>query len=115
MTIESLLQNPDFKEKFILQKLICHFLDYTKEEMWLNVTQEIPTEKEQKILVAYHDIADNQKPLEYALGFVEFFKRKFYVNEHTLIPRPETEYMIKAVTEEIDKLQKADCSMQMAE
>ncbi|MBU1757904.1 hypothetical protein KKG31_01785 [Patescibacteria group bacterium] len=104
MTIESLLQNPDFKEKFVLQKLICYFLDYTKEEMWVNATQEITPEQEQKILTAYHDISENQKPLEYALGFVEFFERKFYVNEHTLIPRPETEYMITAATEEIDAI-----------
>jgi release factor glutamine methyltransferase len=30
---------------------------------------------------------------------VEFFGVKFSVNQHTIVPRPETEYMISAVTE----------------
>lgn len=102
MTIEQLISNPEYKEKFVLQKLICYFLDYTKEEMRLNASQEITADQEKKILEVYHDIVDNNKPLEYALGFVEFFKRKFHVNENTIIPRPETEYMITAVTEDID-------------
>lgn len=108
MTIESLLQNPELKEKFTIQKLVCYFLDYTKEEMWLHINQEIEKEQEEKILKAYHEIVENQKPIEYALGFVEFFNRKFYVDENTLIPRPETEYMITAVTEEIDAISKKE-------
>jgi len=105
MTIEQLISNPEYKEKFVLQKLICYFLDYSKEEMRINAGQEISTDQEKKILDIYHDVADNCKPLEYALGFVEFFKRKFHVDANTLIPRPETEYMIMAVTEDIDSLQ----------
>ena len=108
MTIESLISNPTYKEKFVLQKVICYFLDYTKEEMRLHTSQEISAEQEQKILNTYHDVADNNKPLEYALWFVEFFKRKFHVNSNTLIPRPETEYMITAVTEEIDGMRQKE-------
>jgi release factor glutamine methyltransferase len=108
MTIEHLISDPSYKEKFVLQKLICYFLDYSKEEMRLHASQELSSEQEQKILTTYRDVVDNNKPLEYALGFVEFFKRKFHVDQHTLIPRPETEYMITAVTEEIDRLQIAD-------
>ena len=37
--------------------------------------------------------------MEYILGHVDFFWVPFIVNENTLIPRPETEYMITAVTE----------------
>jgi release factor glutamine methyltransferase len=37
--------------------------------------------------------------MEYILGHVDFFQVPFIVNENTLIPRPETEYMITAVTE----------------
>lgn len=106
MTIENLIQDPQYKEKFVLQKLICYFLDYSKEEMRINARQELSSEQEKKILDTYRDISENQKPLEYALWFVEFFKRKFHVNENTLIPRPETEYMVLAVTEEIDEMRK---------
>ena len=60
---------------------------------------EISGEIIQKVLVAYKSYIEDKKPLEYILGHVDFFGKEFYVNEATLIPRPETEYMITAVTE----------------
>jgi release factor glutamine methyltransferase len=61
--------------------------------------REISDEIIQKVLVAYKSYIEDKKPLEYILGHVDFFGRSFFVNEATLIPRPETEYMITAVTE----------------
>lgn len=108
MTIEDIIKKEGLTEKFVLQKLICYFFDLTKEEMWIHIDKQVTAEEEKKILDAYHEIVDNKKPLEYVLGFVEFFKRKFYVNENTLIPRPETEYMILAVTEQIDAIKEKE-------
>jgi release factor glutamine methyltransferase len=56
----------------------------------------------QKIMSMYDDYVVKQKPLEYVLGHVDFFWKEFIVNEATLIPRPETEYMITAVKEYVD-------------
>lgn len=67
MTIENLIQNESYTEKFVLQKLICYFLDYTKEEMRLHVAQDLENEKEKKILAAYDAIVQEHKPLEYVL------------------------------------------------
>lgn len=43
----------------------------------------------------------DKEPLEYILGYVTFFERRFVVTRDTLIPRPETEYMIEAVIQHV--------------
>ena len=101
-TIGSLLQDPKYTEKFVLQKLLCLFLGCTREELRTGVERQVDDEMVQKIMSAYDDYVVKKKPLEYVLGHVDFFGNEFIVNEATLIPRPETEYMIMAVKEYVD-------------
>ncbi|MCL2706517.1 MAG: peptide chain release factor N(5)-glutamine methyltransferase [Spirochaetaceae bacterium] len=42
-------------------------------------------------------------PVAYITGVKEFFGRSFYVNEHTLIPRRDTETLIETVLEKSEK------------
>jgi len=76
---------------------------------------EISGEIIQKVLVAYKSYIEDKKPLEYILGHVDFFGKEFYVNEATLIPRPETEYMITAVTEFIQQIQDSRFKIQASD
>ena len=108
MQLQALIQNPAYKKKFVLEKLLCHYLDKTRTELWTDAEQELPEELVKKIQEDYRAYEEDEKPLEYILGFVEFFGVRFWVNEHTLIPRPETEYMITAITEELQSREDSD-------
>lgn len=99
MQLQELIQDPAYKKKFVLEKLLCHYLDKKREELWIDWGLEIDCGTLEKITKWYREYVEEEKPLEYILGFVEFFGVRFWVNEHTLIPRPETEYMISAITE----------------
>jgi release factor glutamine methyltransferase len=67
--------------------------------MRLHLDTEVNPEHLEKIQQGYNAYTVDKKPLEYILGHIDFFGVPFFVNEHTIIPRPETEYMITAVSE----------------
>lgn len=46
------------------------------------------------------------KPVQYVLKEAWFYKRKFFVNEDTLIPRPETEELVGWVIHDLKETQK---------
>ncbi len=58
-------------------------------------------EKAKKIFV---ERVKTRRPLQQILSFAYFYGRKFFVNEYTLIPRPETELLVKEVLEYSQKI-----------
>ena len=99
MLLQDLLQNPEYTQKFVLEKFIQEVLQISREEMWMQMEKKISEPEIDQILRYYRAYVDDKKPMEYILWHVDFFWIPFIVNENTLIPRPETEYMITAVTE----------------
>ncbi len=45
---------------------------------------------------------EHGEPLAYVIGYKEFFGRKFFLNEHTLIPRPASEDMLEAALSKLE-------------
>ena len=104
MKIQELLQNQKYTQKRVLENLICHFLDISREKLRTSLEQTIEESILKKITQAYDDFVVQKKPLEYILWYVKFMGNKFKIDHRALIPRPETEYMIQAVNEHISIL-----------
>lgn len=103
MTLFDLLKSPNYSQKPILEKIVCHVLSLTKTQLFTHTDQTITDDQQQHIETMYTRYVDNKEPLEYILGHVEFAKLQVHVSPATIIPRPETEYMLEAVREYFDE------------
>lgn len=99
MKIYDLLVDASLSNKKVLEKLIAYYLEIPRETIFAHYDMEISQDFVNKIRSSHDEFVKNLKPLEYIMWYVEFLWNKFLVNENTLIPRPETEYMINSINE----------------
>ncbi|MDO9373720.1 MAG: peptide chain release factor N(5)-glutamine methyltransferase [Ferruginibacter sp.] len=64
----------------------------------------LPDHLSQQLNTALSDLLES-KPIQYVLGEAYFFKMKLAVNEHVLIPRPETEELVQLVIDDCQREQ----------
>ncbi|WBV61085.1 peptide chain release factor N(5)-glutamine methyltransferase [Chryseobacterium camelliae] len=70
--------------------------------------QELLIQDEQDLLQVISELK-TRKPYQHILGETEFYGMKFFVNEHVLIPRPETEELLELA---IHKIQNSELPIQ---
>jgi len=81
-----------------------HILGLSRVDVILNIDDTIKEENIAQLNNALSELK-NHKPLQYIIGETEFYGLPFKVNEHTLIPRPETEELVSWVLESLDSAQ----------
>lgn len=74
--------------------LLRHTLKLNRTQLYLELENELSTQDEK----AYEELIERRlkgEPSAYIIGHREFYRRDFYVNHHTLIPRPESELLVE--------------------
>ena len=65
--------------------------------------QELLIQDEQSLLQVISELK-NGKPYQHIIGETEFYGMQFFVNEHVLIPRPETEELLEFAIQKIQEI-----------
>ncbi len=76
-----------------------NYLSFSRIEMVLNREKEISKVDSERFQNATLRLK-NHEPIQYIIGESEFYGLPFKVNQHTLIPRPETEELVEWIVSE---------------
>lgn len=82
------------KEGYSILFVFLERKGWSKTDWLLHLKEEILPEDKQQIEADLKRLAENYPP-QYLLGYSDFYGQQFLVNEHTLIPRPETEELVE--------------------
>ena len=84
--------------------LLEEYLNFKRIDVVLKSNFEISHE-DLTLLKSSTKLLEQEVPIQYILGKTEFYGFPFILNEHVLIPRPETEELVTSVLNKISKLE----------
>ena len=85
--------------------LLEEYLNFKRIDIVLKSNFEISPE-DLTLLKSSTKLLEQEVPIQYILGKTEFYGFPFILNEHVLIPRPETEELVTSVLNKISKLER---------
>ena len=95
-TIQSLLAVPSTVEKHLRKQLLGEYLHVGQTYLITHDSEMVTAAIATQYFAALDELIAG-KPFAYVLGKQSFWQHEFLVNQHTLIPRPDTERLIEAV------------------
>lgn len=85
-------------------RVIEHFCNVSQSDFLLYPERSIAPQSLPEIQTVITQLKRHM-PLQYILGIGHFYGNDFFVNEHTLIPRQETEELVDWILQDADKQQ----------
>ena len=90
--------NNEVEEFFFI--LIDHYCQIDKLKYIINSKLELK-KKDELNLINSLDLLENESPIQYVIGQTQFMAMTFLVNHHVLIPRPETEELVRWIVQDL--------------
>ena len=91
------------KEEAATILLIEHVLGVNPSELFLKMDEEMDPKLMEKFDNLYSDYLYKNKPIQYLIGYSNFYGYDFIVNEDVLIPRYETEELVENILYRYDE------------
>ncbi|MEC5424453.1 peptide chain release factor N(5)-glutamine methyltransferase [Virgibacillus sp. C22-A2] len=91
------------REARVAEILLQHFLGVSRTNYYMGMREVIP----ERIIIPYKEAirkhAETGVPVQHLIGKESFYGREFSVNEHVLVPRPETEELVQYVIQAVQQ------------
>ncbi len=85
------------REENVASILLQHYLGMSRAAFFAGMRDPVPETIAQQFATAVKAHAETGIPVQHLTGYEIFYGRRFHVNEHVLIPRPETEELVQHV------------------